>query len=319
MTRLTRSLVLAPLLAFVMHGAPAQAQLARTFISATGSDGNPCSRVQPCRTLQGAHDKTNAGGEINMLDPAGYGIVTITKAISIVNDGVGSAGVLVGASQTGITIAALNTDAINLRGLIIEGSGAGAVGIQFNSGKSLTIENSVIRNMQSNGIVVATSSGNANRIAISNTVISDNGNIGIWLRVLGSSSSLQAVLDRVELYNNGGNALIADGSLATGTAGIVATVSDSVAVNNGNVGFFALTTIGQAPVALMVTRSVTANNNFGVIAQGPTATARVGRSAITGNATGWGIFDSGLLRSYGDNYVDGNGAGEGAMTTIPPK
>jgi hypothetical protein len=302
-----------------MHGAPAQAQLARTFISATGSDGNPCSRVQPCRTLQGAHDKTNAGGEINMLDPAGYGIVTITKAISIVNDGVGSAGVLVGASQTGITIAALNTDAINLRGLIIEGSGAGAVGIQFNSGKSLTIENSVIRNMQSNGIVVGTSSGNANRIAISNTVISDNGNIGIWLRVLGSSSSLQAVLDRVELYNNGGNALIADGSLATGTAGIVATVSDSVAVNNGNVGFFALTTIGQAPVALMVTRSVTANNNFGVIAQGPTATARVGRSVITGNATGWGIFDSGLLRSYGDNYVDGNGGGEGAMTTIPPK
>ena len=64
-----------------LHAAPAQAQ--RVFVSATGSDGNPCSFASPCRTFQHAHDVASANGEIDVLDPAGYGAVTITKAISI--------------------------------------------------------------------------------------------------------------------------------------------------------------------------------------------------------------------------------------------
>src|SRR5262249_9205842 len=82
--------------------APAPAQLARTFVSAaTGGDLNNCDRPTPCRTFQRAHDQTLANGEISVRDPGGYGAVTITKAIGIINDGVGQAGVLVSGGGTG--------------------------------------------------------------------------------------------------------------------------------------------------------------------------------------------------------------------------
>src|SRR5262245_44935120 len=90
--------------AAALQSAPAQALNTRSFISANGLDTNACTRTAPCRTLQKAHDETNSGGEISLLDPGGYGTVTITKAISIVNDGVGSTGILVPSAGTGITI-----------------------------------------------------------------------------------------------------------------------------------------------------------------------------------------------------------------------
>jgi hypothetical protein len=135
-----------------LFGTPAQALNTRSFISAKGLDANACTRTAPCRTLQKAHDSTSGGGEISILDPAGYGTVIITKAISILNDGVGSAGILVPAGGVGIAINAGATDEVHLRGLIIEGPQRGFVGIQYNTGKSLRMENCVIRNMTSQGI-----------------------------------------------------------------------------------------------------------------------------------------------------------------------
>src|SRR5574338_693370 len=61
----------------------ANAQATRTWVSGVGDDANPCSRTAPCKTFAGAISKTAASGEINCLDPAGYGAVTITKAITI--------------------------------------------------------------------------------------------------------------------------------------------------------------------------------------------------------------------------------------------
>ena len=87
MTKVTLSLFVASLIAVGLISAPAQALNIRSFISANGSDANACTRTAPCRTLQKAHDETNSGGEINLLDPADYGTVIISKAISIVNDG----------------------------------------------------------------------------------------------------------------------------------------------------------------------------------------------------------------------------------------
>src|SRR5262249_57260493 len=103
MIRLTSSLAVIALSGACFAAAPAQAQLSRTFVSAaTGNDGNNCDRPTPCRSLQGAHDKTNSDGEITVLDPGGYGGVVITKSISIVNDGVGEASVLVSGGVNGI-------------------------------------------------------------------------------------------------------------------------------------------------------------------------------------------------------------------------
>src|SRR5262249_47962717 len=105
-------------------------------------------RATPCKTFQRAHDATLANGEITVLDPGGYGALTINKTISIINDGVGEAGVLVSGGATAITIAAGPNDAISLRGLTIKGIGfGGGNGIRFTSGKSLNVEGCAIRNL----------------------------------------------------------------------------------------------------------------------------------------------------------------------------
>src|SRR5215831_462478 len=111
------SLFVATLLALSCHVLSAQAQLARTYVSSLGNDANDCNRLTPCRTFQRAHDTTLANGEITVLDPGGYGTVAITKALSIINDGVGEAGVLVSGGFTGISIAAGADEPVSLRGL----------------------------------------------------------------------------------------------------------------------------------------------------------------------------------------------------------
>src|SRR5882724_7386269 len=170
-------LTTALLLTLCLRPEAAQATNTRSFVSANGSDSANCARSTPCRTLAVALTNTTAGGEINMLDPAGYGIVNITKSISIVNDGVGSAGILVPSGAAGITISAAATDIINLRGLIIEGAGVGSTGITFNSGKSLTIENCVIRNLTGDGIDFF--AGAASELDVSSTLIANNGFTGV--------------------------------------------------------------------------------------------------------------------------------------------
>src|SRR5262245_22076997 len=98
MLKITLSAFAASLLALSLIPNPAQAQPARVFVAAQGSDSNPCTFAQPCRTFQKAHDTVAARGEIDVLDPAGYGTVTITKAISIQGHGFAGIGVASGAN-----------------------------------------------------------------------------------------------------------------------------------------------------------------------------------------------------------------------------
>src|SRR5262245_60054141 len=85
---------------------PAHAQASRTWVSGLGDDAMPCSRSAPCKTFAGAIGRTIAGGEISVLDPGGYGPVTITKSISIFSDsGSGEAGILAN-GVNGIIVAA---------------------------------------------------------------------------------------------------------------------------------------------------------------------------------------------------------------------
>src|SRR6187200_593932 len=71
------------LIAFILGSSAAQAQATRTWVSGVGDDVNPCSRTAPCKTFAGAISKTAPGGEINCLDPGGFGAVTIIKAMTI--------------------------------------------------------------------------------------------------------------------------------------------------------------------------------------------------------------------------------------------
>jgi hypothetical protein len=257
-----------------------------------------------------AYGQTTPGGEINLLDAAGFGPLTITNSISIIGNG--TAGVLVPSGGTGITISAGPNDVINIRGLIIEGAGVGETGIQFNSGASLTIENSVIRHVTSRGIKFFPIA--ASNLLVSNTLVADNGQEGIYVASTGAGSIVTAVFNRVEVNNNGGHGIIVDGSNNPGT--VNATVSDSVAARNSAVGFFAYSTTGQAPATLVLFHSVAANNFYGIGANGVGATLRAAQSVVTGNTVGRSATTSGVVASYGNNYIDGNGSDVGVLTPV---
>src|SRR5262249_28207051 len=197
--------------------APAHAQLARTYVSSLGSDANDCNRPTPFRTFQHAHDQTLANGEITVLDPGGYGAVTITKAISIINDGVGEAGVLVSGGTVGIAIDGAATDAVSLRGLTIKGIGfGGGNGVGFNSGKSLSMGNCVIRNLDGGGVGygILFQPSAVSALKVTNTLVAENGFAGIYMKPRGAGST--AVLNRIELAGNGAHGLVVSANNSSG-------------------------------------------------------------------------------------------------------
>src|SRR5438309_3177868 len=147
------------LLVICLWSSAAHAQATRTWVSGVGDDANPCSRTAPCKTFAGAISKTAAGGEINALDPGGYGAVTITKAITI--DGGGTFASILSSLVNGIVINAGASDVVNLRNLSIDGAGNGLDGIRFLAGQTLNVQNVVIFNITGDGIDASlTTAGN---------------------------------------------------------------------------------------------------------------------------------------------------------------
>ena len=314
MTKLISSLaVLATLSGIALASAPAQAQSSRTFVSAaSGNDANNCNHPTPCRTFQGAHDKTNAEGEITVLDPGGYGAFTITKSISIVNDGVGEASILVSGGAIGIKIEADAAAAVNLRGITVQGIGfGGGLGLRFTSGHSLTVTNCVFRNHSAFGIELLSNIAGTINLSISDTLVADNGGPGIRLNPLNGDATVRAVIDRVHMVRNGDAGLLVGASTGTGTINV--TVTDSVSSHNGN-GFFVSSSAGRAPASLTVIRSIAANNaGTGLIAtDAPAAILRIGQSTITGNALAFSA-NGPAVQSFGDNYIAGN-----TTNNLPP-
>ena len=166
----------------IAFAAIANAQATRTWVSGVGDDVNPCSRTAPCKTFAGAISKTAANGEIDALDPGGFGTITITKTITI--DGTngqgfgsilaaGTNGVIVNDSLTG----APNTIVVRLRNLSIHGANTGFSGVRFLSGKALHVENCQIYGFRGNGFnshgidVQMTATGG--QISVKNTNIAE--------------------------------------------------------------------------------------------------------------------------------------------------
>ncbi|WP_426441692.1 right-handed parallel beta-helix repeat-containing protein [Bradyrhizobium genosp. P] len=195
----TRVGILAILLAFglvfpFLAIAPAQAQATRTWISGVGDDANPCSRTAPCKTFAGAISKTAAAGEINVLDPGGFGGVTITKSITLRADHV-EGGVLV-AGTNGITVAAGATDSVTIDGLDIEGLGSGIHGVSVTSGLKVYVVRCRIHGFTQNGINMASSTSSGN-IFVTNSYIYNNAG-GINL----SGTSNLANVNNTQIYSN---------------------------------------------------------------------------------------------------------------------
>jgi hypothetical protein len=302
---------------------PASAQATRTFVSGVGDDANPCSRTAPCKTFAGAISKTSAGGEIDTLDPGGFGAVTITKAITLADEGVGEGGVLV-AGTNGITISAGATDIIILRGLQIDGGPAGSSslnGVKFNTGGALMIQNCAIRNFTGgspNGYGIAFTPSSAASLLVTDTVVSNNGTGstggGIFIQPSGSAA-VTANLVRVNAASNVVGIRV-DGTNSTGTISV--SVSESTASANVYAGLAVFTPGGGANVMLEINRSVSANNGIGLNANGAGATLRIGYSTVTGNAVGATISNGATARSLGTNLIGDNTTPGSTLTVTPP-
>jgi hypothetical protein len=219
-------------LASTLSTAPAQAQATRTFVSPTGNDGAACSLAAPCRTFAGAIAQTNSGGEIAVLGTAGYGTLTIDRAISIVNPGGVEAGIAAPSGADGITINAGPNDTVILRGLTVEGARTGRNGIVFNTGARLEIIDSVVRNFATTGIFFQPTTPST--LLISSTRVLDNPNsAGIYL--LPQVSPVQATIDHVTVENNN-YGIYVDASNVTGGTSVWTSITNSVVSSNLTAG-----------------------------------------------------------------------------------
>jgi hypothetical protein len=294
-----------------VQATPAAAQ--RVFVAAQGSDANPCTFALPCRTFQHAHDAVAAGGEIDVLDPAGYGAVSINKAISI--QGHGFSGISVGAGGNGITISAGASDAVNLNGLLIEGNGVGANGIRFNSGKSLTVENCVVRQMTTEGLSFSPGAG-TQTLTVANSYFTGNANSGVLIQQV--SGTITAAITRSAFYDNRSGGVLVFGFNGTGTVNVA--VSDSAVAGSANAGggagVLASSSAGHSLVDIVLQRAAISGNDAGVAASGAGTNIRLAQSSITGNPTaGFKAVGGGLVTSYGDNVIDDNGSNVGSLSS----
>lgn len=299
-------------LLIVLHADPAAAQT-RVFVSTAGSDSNPCTVASPCRTFAHAYTTVAANGEIDVLTPGGYGGLTITHGISI--QGHGFAGISVASGGTGITINATSSDAINLNGLLLDGGDVGNFGILFNSGKSLTVENCVARNMSIIGLAFCSTATTAQTLAVSNSYFSDNGQDGINIET-DDVGAITASVDRTGLYGNGRDGLIVYGN-STGAATVA--VTDSVASGNVTYGFIVQANPGNSGSNLSLTSSLAEGNATGVEAHGGSNAALwLAQSTVTGSSAHGFVADAGgVINSYGDNYIDtSNGTNTGSLTSV---
>lgn len=273
----------------------AHAQATRTWVSGVGDDANPCSRTAPCKTFAGAISKTADGGEIDCVDPGGFGTVTIQKSITI--DGGGTFGSILAAGTNGVNVndtnsGAPNTKVVQLRNLSINGAGSGLNGINFTSARQLYIENCAIFGFKGNGtsshgININPSTGTLFNINIKDTIIKNNSGDGIHQNT--SIGTLNASYDNVSLWGNN------NGLAATGGTG---NISRSIIDNNTGSGI----TVSNGSVVNATGNQITSNGT-GVNCASP-STVRIGENGIYRNGTGLG--GGGTFNSFGNNMILGN-------------
>jgi hypothetical protein len=300
---------------FLLGAALLNAQASRTWVSGVGDDANPCSRTAPCKTFAGAISKTAPGGEIDALDPGGFGAVTITKGITFDGGGGQVASILV-AGTNGIVVAAGIGDTVVIRNLSINGiGGQGFSGIRFTSGKALRIENCNINGFSQRGIDISPNNvgGTPPQVSVINTTSNDNTDSGI------RSSVTQRVLVSIvnSRFDNNGSYGVFAGDFARFS------VNGSDASGNGIAGFISLANTGD--VVMNISNSTASNNSVatnpsgaGIQAGGGTAPSvvRLSGVVITSNfPNGMVTGSNGTIVSFGNN----SNSGTGTPTSTTPR
>jgi Right handed beta helix region len=276
----------------------AHAQASRTWISGVGDDANPCSRTAPCKTFAGAISKTAALGEINTLDPGGFGTVTITKSITL--DATAGLGGVLASGTTGIIINAGANDVVILRNLEINGFGSGLNGIRILNARDVYVENCKIFGFATRGISDERTTG---RLFVSDTVISNTAATGIGASAA-TPSTLAVVGERVRILRSG-NAGVIVGN------GAKATFANSVISGNTNHGVF----VTGSGAEVNIDDSVLTSNGTGLTTAAG-GVVRLSNSTVTGNSTGLSPA-GGSIFSYGTNRLEGNATNGVPSGSIP--
>ncbi|ABF41073.1 putative outer membrane protein B, OmpB [Candidatus Koribacter versatilis Ellin345] len=284
MRKLALTLVLILALSAISFG-----QATRTWISGVGDDVNPCSRTAPCKTFAGAISKTSAGGEIDALDPGGFGAVTVTKSITLDGNNWGS---ILASATYGINITNPTPTTpmlVIIRNLSINGAGT-TLGISairvLSQGVILKVEHCNLFDFSTAGIDFVY----GNKFSVVNTNIDGMGVAGIRTATGGSGN-----IDNVHISAS------ANGIYAYGKV----TASNTTVSNASQKAFGAL-----AGGTLTLQNSVASDSAVGVYAAG---TVYMSDTQISNNTTAISI-SGGVVYSFGNNQLSGN-VGAGSAVT----
>jgi hypothetical protein len=281
------------------------AQATRTWISGTGDDVNPCSRTAPCKTWAGAISKTAAGGEIDALDPGGFGTLTVTKSITI--SGVGTQASVLASGVNAFTIQAAPTDRVTITNIAMNGINgtvsAGLDGVKIISAATVRLENDNIFDFAGNGVNFASNSPTGNpqsRLIIENSTIEGNGAAGVLVLPTTSVGERASILGS-HIDDNGCG--VTAGGTCTATTGsgfpVITTTIGSSIIDNGT---------GAGTGA--------SGNGAGIQSVGSTAASAIGGDQILGNTIGLNKVTAGGIYSFGDNDVFGNNTNGTPTSTI---
>jgi nitrous oxidase accessory protein NosD len=265
-----------------------------SYVSSAGNDANACTLAAPCRTLTHAIAATTHGGEVRVIDSAGYGAaITIGKSITVSGDG---ATIFAGA----ITIN--NASAVvTLRGLVLNGGGAAASskGVTIAAAETVHIERCTIHGFPQHGILL---SGAAADLTVTDSIARDNGQNGVEVD---SSTTARLTVDNSRFENNGNIGVF----MLSG----VATITRSLASGNGNHGFVADTATTRMTLDSSTARG---NTNDGLLVLSG-ATAVISNSVFTNNAFGLAATSDATLLTRQNNTVWGNTVQDAVGTETP--
>ena len=245
-------------MAFVTASTTAFTQATRTWVSGVGDDVNPASRTAPCKTFAGAISKTAAGGEINVLDPGGYGAVTITKSITI--DGGGTIASILSSSTNGVIVNAGPEAIVVLRHLNINGAGTGINGIRILSAKKVIIEDCTLSNFTQKGVEVNTTEP---------------------CTVMLSNVTVHNAADAIGINNETSTVIIDHCIFQTISNAGVNLMNGKVTVSNSNISDCGTGIMGGARSTAWLSGNVISNNDTGLQSSGSIASA--GNNLVVGN------------------------------------
>ena len=291
-------------LMFALPATPAQAQ-SRTWVSGVGDDANPCSRTAPCKTFAGAISKTALNGEINCLDPGGFGAVTITKSITIDCHEVFASILNSGTNGVNIPFDSFNAadvrKTVRLRNINFNGVDTGVNGIRITGGAVIAAGTVLVEDCLIDGNFAGSARGisdertGGGELYVSNTTVRNTGVFGIAISPAVAGQRIDAAFDNIRVQNTNNIGIF------VGNNGRVM-INRSVITGNVQIG---LGVSGlQAASQVNISNSVVSNNGLGIGNLGGTVTLRVSNNDISFNNTAF----SGVIQSHVNNRVEGNGA-----------